>query len=247
MELFMLVKMHRFEFCLLFSLAIFLRFAFSGTASCNSHSFFSIANDQDTLSDKQNLYNGRVWRNIYSHNVTGDQFLFTKEFNQGSVVFNGKSYNNLKLRYDILNDEIMIITDQQSVLQLNKEMIDMFTIEYNDTIHQFSRMEGDSINSLKGFVDVLYKGNTALCVKYKKEISRLSQGRMEDVFIQTQKVFIFKNGVVYPVNKKKEFFELLSDNNQQIKNFIKINKLKLSRKVPESFIPVLVFYDNLSH
>jgi hypothetical protein len=238
--------MCRLDFYLIFSLTVFLRSGFPEIASSESLSFCTITQVQDTLFRKQNLYNGRVWQDIYSHKVTGDQFLFSKEFIPGSVTVNGKSFNNIKLRYDICNDEIMIITDENTVLQLNKEMVDMFTLNYRNIIHQFSRLKSDSINSLKGYVEVLYTGNTKLYVKYIKEIFRSTQGRISDVFQQSDKVYVLKDGVVHQITRKKDFIALLIDKKLQVRNFIKTNRLSVSGKNPQSILPVLKFYDSLN-
>jgi hypothetical protein len=236
--------MRRVDFWLLFSLSVFLGSGFLQTISGSSAEFCSITIDKDTISGKQILYNGRVWRNLY-YKVQGDQFLYSKEFLTGSVTMNGKSFNNISLRYDICNDEIMIITDRGIVLQLNKEMVDIFSIDYEKQLHLFRRIEADSSNSLNGYVNVLYSGYTALYVKYKKEVTRISQGKMYDIFITLQQVYALKDGIIYPVNGKRSIINLLNDNKQQIRNYIKTNKIRVSKKIPESYVPVLKFYDSL--
>jgi hypothetical protein len=141
----------------------------------------------------------------------------------------------------------MIITDYNIIIQLNKEMVDMFSFEYGSKTHIFTRLEADTINSLNGYVEVLYKGSTSLYVKHVKEISRLSQGRMYDIFLELRKIYVLKDGIEHQVSRKHELISLLDDKKQQIRNFIKINKLRLSRKTLENIAPVLMFYDSLNN
>ena len=57
----------------------------------------------DTI-DVQKLYNGRAWKNLY-YKIKGDQFLFTTDFIPGSVTIDNKEFRNIRLKYDIYNDD----------------------------------------------------------------------------------------------------------------------------------------------
>ena len=200
---------------------------------------------QDTISGKQVLYNGRIWRNFYYNKVRGDQFLFSDKFLPGSVTVNGRTFENLSLRYDIHNDEIMIITGSNNILQLNKEMVDRFSMKFENTFHSFINLKDDSLSSLNGYADLLYNGKTALYVRYTKEIQRLKEGRILENFILVQKTYIVKDGIVTNIRKKKDLMKLLGDDMKQVRSYIKSNKIRISKTSPESLVPVLKFYDSL--
>lgn len=233
-----------------FLLAIYVAFktfGFFESANAFTASAEPFTVPQDSVSLRQELYNGRVWRDIYSHRVTGLQFLFTDQFLPGTVIMNGRLFKDLKVRYDTYNDEVMIITDKLAILRLNTEKVDAFTISYDNTLHTFNRLEPDNLNQVKGYVDVLYKGQTALYVKYVNEISRLAQGRTYDVFINSYSIWVLKDGVLIKISGNKDFIRLLSDHNQEIRSYIKANRIVLSKKNPESYARVIKFYDSLSH
>lgn len=204
-----------------------------------------VTNFNDTT-DIQVLYNGRAWRNLY-YKIRGDQFLFSTEFLTGSVTIDGKTYNNLFLKYDIFNDELLTITDHNIILQLNKEMIDLFTIRYQDRILNFKRLNADSLNVLSGFVNVLFDGGTSLYVKYRKEILLLAVENKYDMFNQVNRIFVEKNGQIFRIDSKRELLKLLEDQKRLVADFIRSNKLKFSRRNPESFKPVIEYYDKLQH
>jgi hypothetical protein len=201
--------------------------------------------DHDSIG-KQILYNGRVWRNLYSR-IMGDQFLFTKEFLPGAVTIEGKLFSDLKLKYDIYSDELLSFTDHGIILQLNKEKVENFSLDFENKVYQFRRIDPDSVNSLSGYMNVLYSGNTSLFVKYRKEILLLAVDNKYDLFSQTNKIFLKKNGKIYLVNSKMDFLRLLNDHKKQVKSFIKTNKLKITKKDPWSFSPVVEYYDKLQH
>lgn len=200
--------------------------------------------EQDTLKESQILYNGILWRNRY-FKIREDQFLFSKEFLSGNLSINGQSFKNLNIRYDIYNDEIMIPTNHGAILQLNKEMVDSFSINFDNKTYKFTKIQEDSVRGFKGYVNVLYKGKNALYVKYKKEIEFLAVDRKFDMFYQTLRIYFLKDGIVHLISGKREFFNLLDEYKLQIRSFIKKNRIKVKKKIPESFVPVIEFYDSL--
>jgi hypothetical protein len=103
------------------------------------------------------------------------------------------------------------------------------------------------LKGFKGYMNVLYNGKVALYVKYKKEIELLAVEKKFDLFYQTHRIYFVKDDLVYQINSKREFFKLLDDHKLQVRSFLKINRLKVSKKEPESFVPVVEFYDRLSH
>jgi hypothetical protein len=200
---------------------------------------------QDTVSEKQVLYNGRIWRNLY-YSIKGNPFLFSDKFLNGSVIMNGKLFQNLKLRYDIFNDEVMIITGNNNILQLNKDMVEGFTMEYENRSCEFSKIESESIKNLTGYTGVLYKGKTNLIVKYSKELARSDDGKIYDSFLQVNKIFVLKGDTINQIKGKKDLIRLLSDKKQRVSSYIRTNRIKISVNEPESLIAVLKFYDSLS-
>ena len=217
----------------------FLINAISSETGC----FASSQPSGDTI-DIQTLYNGRAWRNLF-YKVRGDQFLFSPEFLPGSVTIHGKLFENIPLKYDIYNDELLIITDHGIILQLNKEMIEKFTLNYENQVLNFRNFDPDSVNSLPGYVNVSYEGGISLYIKYKKEILSLAVENKYDLFNPVNKVFVRKDGEIIKVDSKGELLKLFEDQRHQVRSFIRNNKLRVSRKYPESFKPVIEYYDKL--
>lgn len=197
----------------------------------------------DTI-DVQKLYNGRAWKNIY-YKIKGDQFLFTTDFITGSVTIDNKEYRNLRLKYDVYNDELISINDHGIMLQMNKEMIDRFSLNYDGRLYSFKRIGSDTTGSMKGFVNILYEGKSALYAKYIKEILLLAVENKYDLFNQVIRVFFVKDGSVYRINSRREFMGLMKDHKAEVRQFMRSNKIKLSKKIPESFKPVVEYYDKV--
>jgi hypothetical protein len=55
-----------------------------------------------------------------------------------------------------------------------------------------------------------------------------------------------KDNIAYTLTDKSDLFEVLKKDKAQIRDFMKKNKLRVSKKDPESFVPIIRYYDSLS-
>jgi hypothetical protein len=201
--------------------------------------------EQDTIQERQVLYNGIIWTNRY-HRIEGDQFLFSGFFMPGTVSINGKTFQNVRIKYNILEDEIITPVNIEDILQLNKEMVDSFSISFEDKIYRFINIRSDTLKDLTGYVNILYKGNTSFFVKHIKTITPSFTSKSDGNFIENHRMYLVKDNLVHTINGTRTLFRVLNADKEQIRNFIKKNKLRISKKNPESFVPVIRFYDSIS-
>jgi hypothetical protein len=199
---------------------------------------------QDKPVDKQLLYNGRIWKSLYS-NIRGGEFLFTQDWLEGEVVINDTRFTKLLLKYDIYNDELICMINPGMSIRLNKELITEFGLNSGGTYYRYEK-PGDYENSrLTGFARPLYKGETSLYLKQSKEIKEKSIDNRYDEFVQNDILFLIKEGVPYRLSGKKEFYRILSDRENEVKNYARENRIRVRKKFPESFVKVLSYYDSL--
>lgn len=206
---------------------------------------YSIYNKQDTsLFEKQLLFNGRIWKNQYSA-VVGDEFFLTKEWIEGEVNINDAEFKGIPLKYDIYNDQLISIINAGTFIQLNKELIKDFTLSYEDKKYHFENFGEIPDNTFKGFGQVLYSGKISLILKYFKEIKELAVQNRYDKFTENKNLYILKDGVFYRISGKHELLKTLSDKEEELQSFIRENKIRVRKSNPDSFIPVLEYYNNL--
>jgi hypothetical protein len=205
-----------------------------------AHSAFN----QKDYQDKKVLLNGRIWWNQYSKAV-GDQFFLDGSFLKGSVVFNGTVYRDLDLKYDIANDELIFSLENHPAICLNKEMVDSFTLQFQNRNYNIINAGYDTASILKGYVNLLYKGHSALYVKYTKLIYPLAVDGRYDLFVSEHHVFLNTEQGIVVIKGKRQLLKILKDKKKELSHFIRDSNLKCNLKNPESIIPVVVFYDKL--
>jgi len=197
----------------------------------------------DTIPDNQFFFNGRVWRNFYAI-VEEDQFLFSKKFLPGTVIMRGKTYPDVMILYDIFKDEILTPYKPVGILQLNKEMVDSFSIIFRNESYRFIKMHDSTNSDLNGYFNVLYKGKTTLYVKYSKKIEKLEAKGENNKFYQLTRIYLLKDSLFYPLTGKNDLIKIYDEDKKAVRDFIKKNQLRISKNDPESFLPVLRFMDS---
>ncbi len=225
-------------------ITVFIVNAYSGPTVYSSGITVSIILPQDTVRDNQFFLNGRYWRNLYPL-VQDHQFLFTRELLPGSVTMRGKTFSNVRIRYDIYKDEIMTPGSMGGFLQLNKEMVDSFSVIFQKKRYQFIRIPDDAVTGLEGYCNVLYSGKLALYAKYGKKIGKLAVEGKYDRFYEVTRIYMLKDGTFHLLRSKNDFMRLLKEDKTEIRNFINRNKLMISKEYPASFIPVISYLDTM--
>ena len=194
--------------------------------------------------DNQILYNGRAWRNMF-YNVKGDQFLFSDDFLKGTVTIDKRIFKGIVLKYDILNDEILTINSLGFIIQLNKEMVDGFTIVTGDETFRFQKLDTSVSAPFTGYANILFDGKVSLIAKYRKEILKLSGDSVYMEFKQSQKLYLKKGNDYFPIGNKKDLLDFVADKRQLVRNYIRNNRLRISRKDPHGLVPVVEYYNTL--
>lgn len=194
----------------------------------------------DTLRGNQILYNGRIWRNLY-YRVEGHQFLFSELFLPGALTVRGKEFPDVSLKYDAFKDELLIPLKTGRILQLNKEMVDSFSIFWQNKKYIFTKRGEDNQT---GYINIIYEGSSTLYVKYTKKIELLADQGKFDRFYQTSQTYYVKDSIVHPITSRRDLIKILKDDKDLIRSFLRKNKLKISKNNPETFIPLIQYLDN---
>jgi hypothetical protein len=227
-----LMKLAYFFFIIPFSLVM----SVSAAKAQSDHGFIPV-------NDYQVLMNGRLWSNEHA-GIKGDPFLFTGEFLPGSVYIGDKDFHGLSIRYDIFSDQIMI-PFEKGILELNKELIDSFSLFVYNKLLRFVRLPENNLYGLSGYVQNLYSERSALYIKYRKKIDRPGMVNAPDNFYQLQRMYYIHNNVAYAIKSKRDLLRIFREDKELIGSFINKDRIHVRRSNPESFVPLVRYIDSI--
>jgi hypothetical protein len=204
----------------------------------------AVAVYKSTMGVNIHLFNGSEYIN-YDHRITGDPFFESVFFKNGSLVYDGILYTDVKMSYDILNDDLVITNYNGLPLLLTKEKIGSF----NFAGHYFIKVVTDSTASAMktGFYDVLHDGTTKLLARRKKEITeKISTQYSESFFTQRDQYYVVKDSVSYVVRDRRSALNIMKNRRNELSKFIHQNKIKFNKNFEAALLKTVAHYDSLN-
>lgn len=189
------------------------------------------------------LYNGKYYTFHVPVNTIGHQYLTDKEFQTGSVRLRGVDYNDLKLNYDIYNQQLLLrypsATGAVNLLIISDAWLEAFTI---DDRH-FEIIT--SPDSTKKIFQVLGNGPFRILYHWKKNLELdLSYGAKDHVFTGSKEMNLYKDDKILAYRNNRSFYSLF--NNEQkhvVKEYARRHRINV-KKAGDQLMTGLVDYYN---
>ena len=174
----------------------------------------------------QQLEQGIAYSYFYP-SIKGHQYLFRPSYTTGSMTYEGVTYGDILLNYDIYND-LVLTTLVQNGLTVNiivdRTRIDRFQIGSDNFVH-IKEPQGVL---LPGIYKLAFDSKQAqLYVRVKKNVVANNQPGMLRKFAARKSLYLTVAGVAYRIDNKRQILEVFSSN-QDVAGYIKNNKLKFT-------------------
>jgi hypothetical protein len=196
------------------------------------------------MGDNAQIYHGSEYiRN--GQKAIGFPYFESDSMLKGSVNYRGNLYTGMNLFYNLVSDEIIIsnyLHNAQIVLPAEK--VDSFTIGshvFLDLIHK--QNQGLPTD---GFYEQLLAGEPGIYARREKRLD-LGTGSEESKYIQFNTYYLHKNGFYYLVDSKKGLLDLLKDQEDQLKKYIRASKLKFKKDLESSLVLTTRYYTGIKH
>jgi len=178
----------------------------------------------------QELVNGPLFENE-NQNINGLPYLLNYYTNQGNVIYRGKQYSNLNLRYDIYNQQVLLIYLFDNVeyeVHLEKEFITEFNIENRKFINDAFGADKDA-----KFYQVIGKDfSIKILYFWQKGLSNVYVNNPDiKMFSPEQKeTFILFNNKLVSFNGNSSFTRQFSSKSKAaIKKYLRKSKTKVKQ------------------
>lgn len=194
--------------------------------------------DQDTTYLKQQIQNGRVWEKRYDR-ILGHEFFLTQAMCEGQVKVKGRIFENQLLRYDILNDEAVLMVRPDLFIILNRENAVEFKINCQGREYRFVNL-GEM-----GYCQVLYEGKSMLVRKHIKSVRRDPSNNLYDTFVEERSDFIVLNGTFHRLRNRHDLLQAFAGKEKEIRDYIRRHNLRPDMERTESLVPIIEYYESL--
>jgi hypothetical protein len=196
----------------------------------------------------QELINGLLFENK-NQDAIGHPYFLDYYSNQGSVIYRGKQYSKLNLRYDIYDQKVLLIylfNNVEYKLHLQKEFITEFTVENNRFIN-----EAFGANEDAKFYQVIGEDfPVKLLYFWEKDLSN-SYANNSDIKIfssEQKEKFILFNSERVSFNGNRSFTSKFNSKRKTaIKEYFRKNKIKVKHANYDEMELLIEFINTLDN
>ncbi|MFI1771945.1 hypothetical protein [Thalassobellus citreus] len=194
--------------------------------------------DSIDLYQNNNVFNGLEYIDNYiSLSVENHKFYGSSDFLKGYIIYNDLPHFNVKMKYDLLNDLVILefVNIKVTNLSLNSSLVSQFVLN-NAQFVRLPQIEILRPFYVNGFFQVAYNGpNYTLYVKYKKsKIEKLRNKKVYYTFKSNEVYVLFYKNKYLKINSKKNIIEAIPERETEISNYYKFNK-RLYKKSKHQF------------
>lgn len=198
------------------------------------------------LGEQSPLYNGSEYLEYTYQLQEGHPFFGSLGWTKGVVHFDGMTFRDVPMLYDLVKDQL-VIPDFQNLHKINlpADKVEGFTISG----HTFVRLVPDSSTEIKtGFYELLYHSKTDLFVKRQKKIEEKHLDvRIDNVVISQDIYYVRKDGVYHPIKNKADLIHVLKDRRKEIAQRLKDNGLKFRQNPEQTMLIAVEYYNRLNN
>src|SRR5688572_11072732 len=214
----------------------------SDTSFLEQSKMNSIALYTASFQNQSRLYNGGDYI-IYMPHDEEHPYYKSDDWSYGSIVYWGELYENVPLLYDLSIDQAITEQNRGNAIRLVGEKVESFTIFG----HNFIRLRRDEKNKISdGFYDRLYDGNSKVYAKYFKSYQQTMEStKVIPRFDESKKYYLVKDGTFYVVKTKASILQVFDNHKQEVKNFIRKNRIRFKANRERAIAQVAEFYDTL--
>lgn len=177
----------------------------------------------------------------------GHPYFITDEYTLSSLTVSNTSFDQIKARYNIVTDQLIIKAQVDSGLLVNtvtkEDWVNAFRIN-NHFFVSVSKLYPDK--NIKGYCEQVYKGKQIFFIKYRKKFIDTYNDNTPEGFFSVVKInkYIYDNGVFLSVDNRRSFLKIYKDK-KAIKKFMRENKINYSKATSVQLNTLMQFCDGL--
>ncbi|WP_420601773.1 hypothetical protein [Flagellimonas sp.] len=230
----------------LFILVAFFTLAKSAAQNPEDYTFFD-----DLIGLKTTkLHNGLHYYNAFKTTEDRHNFFMSPSYIAGSVDYDGSSFYNVDLKYDLYKDVLVSKAEGNTNfvdVQLIPEKVSSFTVHDRHFINTHSLNPKN--NAVGGFVELAFSGKqVSFLIKRWKDASKTIEYRtVTHLFTEKSTYYLFYDGMIRKVTSPKSLVKHFPEHKKAIRSFISNprNKLPNGASKEDVLINIIAYIDSL--
>ena len=196
-----------------------------------------------SIQQQSRLYNGTDYVMYVSRDEEHPYFSID-DWTFGSITYWGEVYEDVPVMFDLSTDQVITEHNRGNPIKLIPEKVDGFVI----SDHTFQRLRNSGTNNIaEGFYERLYDGTSKVYAKHQKVYREdITTREVIPRFEENIRYFILKNGVFNQVKKKGSVLDTFEDHKQEIKSFMKKNRIRFNDDRAVTIVRIAEYYDTLT-
>jgi len=193
------------------------------------------------------FYNGYVYTYHDSFIQNNAYLNDAGSWENGTVNYDGQTFNNLPMMYDLFTDELVIQPQMSAYpIRLVKDKVMSFEL----LRRKFINIGSDAYGIKSGYYEHLYDGKSTVINKLEKIIKASNSGNGTYKYFTPvndyQQYYIKKGDKYYPVSSEASVLDLFKDRKKELKQFIKTNGLDFNKLREVALTAIATYYDKLT-
>jgi hypothetical protein len=185
--------------------------------------------------------NGR--RNSFVYPVAAGTPFFIQAGESGSTLETVYgSYDNLLLKYDLLNDELLLGFNNGAGIEeimVNRQIVLGFSLYGLNFVY----LQGDAA-PVPGYYEEVYHSGIQCYIRHSKSLAGTS-GSAGYEYRYNRRILLIKDGQSFNIKNNKTLLEALPENHEKVKSWLRKNHILVRSATSGELIRVLKFYESL--
>jgi hypothetical protein len=188
------------------------------------------------------LYNGKLYSFNLSDKTKGHPYLYSADYEKGSIIIKEIKFDNVLLNYDIYNQELLLkykdIYGSYRILMVSKAWLNGFDM-HNSKFELINCSDGQ-----KRFFQVIGCDSISVLFYWEKKLSLSDQIGNKDLYYSDpgRSMYLYKKGQFFRFRSNKNFINYFnSDVKNEIKYFINGDKINVKKASDEKILRLITY------
>lgn len=191
------------------------------------------------------LVNGPVY---YQSNrlASGTPFIFSSGFEKSIVYVSGKSFNDVELNYDIVDQKLILLNQTFNEMRMRISLSDILIDSFLLKSYLFINPNRLYVESHYPYMLLVNNDRYNMLIGYKKQfINRISQKEPYGMYGNANRtLFLASDSVIFRISSKKSFLNTCPSKRKELVTFMRKNRIKLFKATPEQLKQLMVYYNH---